>query len=137
MNAMKWLCARIMETPTKRKRKEAKDKGFRVHTIKLRKILNEGLFVNYPLASQPEVDNEPYVVLWRAVIDQHLKDIIAHHMLKRDFHLYYDARKFIDDQLNGNGCECDLAFLDPEKTKTLFTKLEQVCRMLREKGITL
>lgn len=127
----------IMEQKTRKKRKEAKDKGYRIHTMRFRKILNEGFFVNYPLETQFEIDNEPQVLLWRAVVDQHLKDIISHHLQKRDFYLYYDARKFIDDQMNGVGCECELAFLDPEKTKILFTRLEKVCRMLREKGITI
>lgn len=118
-------------------RKESKDKGYRTQTIQFRKILNEGFFVHYALESSIEIDNEPIILLWRAVVDQHLKDIISHHLVCRNFYQYYDARKFIDDQLNNNGAECDLAFLDPEKTKIIFSIVEKSCRHLREKGITL
>lgn len=117
--------------------KEARDKGYRKVTMKFRKILNTGLFVDYPLECHAEVDNEPQVRLWRAVIDQHLKDIICHHLVKRDYKQYYEARKFLDEQMTGVGAECDLAYLDPEKTKDVCVLIEKMCRELREKGITL
>lgn len=90
-----------------------RDDGFRKFTMKFRKVLHNGLFVNLPMYTRLEKENEARVKLWRAVIDQHLKDIISHHMVTRNFFEYYDARIFIDEQLNDVGEECSLAFLDP------------------------
>ena len=64
----------IMARRPRKPRKEARDKGFRIHTITFRKILKEGFFVQFPLDSIVEVDNEAHIRLWRSVIDQHLKD---------------------------------------------------------------
>ena len=122
---------------TRKVPKEPRDKGYRKVTMKFRRILNHGHFVDYPLHSSVEVENEPQVRLWRAVIDQHLKDIISHHLVERNFYHYYEARKFIDDQLNGNGAECDLAYLDAELTKDVYVMVERTCRELRERGIIL
>lgn len=126
-------------TSNVKRRAPARDKGYRKYTIKLRKILHNGLFISYPLETHVEVDNEPQVLLWRAVLDQHLKDIISHHMLERNYYQYYNARVFFDEQLDltSGGQECILAFLDPEKVLGIVQRLEKLCRELRDKGITL
>jgi len=122
---------------SKRFKKTAKDKGLRKYSIRLRRILYNGLFQGYPLVSSVEVDNEDCIRLWRAVIDQHLKDLIHHHMIKRNWTQYYAARVFIDEQLSGKGNECHLAFLDPKKVYTIFMQFEKLCKFLRSKDIQL
>lgn len=119
-----------------KERKTPKDKGYRRYSIKLKKILHNGFFTRFPLESIPELENEPRVKLWRACVDQMLKDIISHHMIQRNFEEYYDARVFFDDQLTGHGQECILAFLDPTKTHDRVMKIEKLCRVLREKEIS-
>lgn len=117
-----------------------KNSGYRKYTLKLRKILNHGHFVHYPFqyaCSSEGEDPEAHITLWRAVVDQHLKDIISHHMIKRNFYEYYEARVFFDDQVSGVGQECAHAFLEPTKTRDMILKLEKLCRELRDKGITL
>jgi hypothetical protein len=118
-------------------RKPSRDKGYRRQTIRLRKILRNGHFVKYPIDYSVALKNEDVVNLWRAVLDQFLKDIIEHHMIKRDYHLYYEARNFIDEQLTGKGQESILALIDPVQAHKDFFKVERLCRGLREKGITL
>ena len=120
-----------------KKRKPPKDRGFRKYTIRLRKILYNGFFVNLPMDSAPAKELEGQVLLWRAVIDQNLKDIIEHHMVKRNFYQYYDAKRFVDEQLSGQGQECALAFLDPEQTHDRIMQFEGICRKLRDNNIQL
>jgi hypothetical protein len=119
----------------KQPRKIPKDKGYRRYSIKLKKILYNGFFIKFPLDGEVETSNEDRIRLWRAVVDQMLKDIINHHMVERNFSQYYDARVFFDDQLTYNGQECILAFLDPTKTHDRVMKIERLCRVLRERGI--
>ena len=128
---------RVKKLVIKKTIKEARDKGYRTVTMKFRRILNCGFFVDFPLLTSIEVDNESHIRLWRSVIDQHLKDIISHHLIQRNYHQYYDARKFIDDQISGEGSECDLAYLDADRTKGIYVSIERMCRILREKEITL
>lgn len=118
-----------------KERKPPRDKGFRKYNLRLKKIFYNGFFVKFPLEGEIEIENESRILLWRAVVDQMLKDIISHHMIKRDFNQYYDARVFFDEQLTYNGQECTLAFLDPTKTHDRVMKIERLCRTLREQGI--
>lgn len=104
---------------------------------KLRKIVNNGFFILFPLKSNTELILEGQVTLWRAVLDQHLKDIITHHLEKRNFHQYYDAIKFFREQETGRGQEYALAMIDEKRVISIVNKFENVCRELREKGITI
>lgn len=122
-------------TNLNKERKTPKDKGYRRYVLKLKKIYYNGFFVKFPLEQEIQLENEDRIKLWRAVVDQHLKDIISHHMLERNFMEYYDARVFFEDQLKYEGQECVLAFLDPTKTKDRVLKIERLCRELRDKGI--
>lgn len=118
-------------------RRLAKDHGYRKHTIRLRRILNNGLYIRYPIDIVAGLECEGQVNLWRSVIDIHLKDIIEHHLVKRNYYLYYDALAFADDQHTGAGAESELAYLNSDKVYEKFMKIENLCRFLREKGVTL
>lgn len=118
-------------------RKLSKDHGYRKHTIRLRRILNNGHYVRYPIDFSAGLQLEGQVNLWRAVIDQHLKDVIEHHLVKRNYYLYYDARAFADDQLTGAGAESELAQLNSDLVYEKFERIDNLCRLLREKGVTL
>lgn len=120
-----------------RPRKPSRDKGFRRYTIRLRKILRNGYFVKFPIDYSVALENEDVVNLWRAVLDQFLKDIIEHHLVQRNYHQYYEARNFIDEQLTGKGQESILALIDPVQVHKDYSKIERLCRKLRESGITL
>ena len=110
-------------------------KSVRRSTTKLRKVLHNGFFVNYPV--EPKTLLEGQVKLWRAVIDIHLKDIISHHLIEKNFNQYYDAIRFFHEQQSSKGQEYALALLDPVKVVAVFNKFEKLCRDLREKGIKL
>lgn len=76
-------------------------------------------------------------MLWRAVIDQHLKDVIEHHLVKRNYYRYYDAMVFAREQLEGTGGESELAHLNSDLVYEKFMRIEKLCRFLREKGVIL
>lgn len=109
----------------------------RRHISKLRKIMHNGFFVLFPLKSTTELANEGQVKMWRAVVDQHLKDIISHHLEKRNFNQYYDSIRFFREQESGKGQEYALAMLDEQRMLTLVNKFETVCRNLRDRGVEL
>lgn len=72
------------------------------------------------------MENQSRILLWRAVLDQHLKDIIEHHLVRKNFHRYYDSMKFIDEQNTGRGQECVLAMLNEQKTYRYLHEIRKI-----------
>lgn len=105
-------------------------------STKLRKILHSGYFVNLPVVfANTQVEGQ--VRLWRGVLDQHLKDLITHHLIEKNFNNYYDAIRFFHEQESEKGQEFALACIPSEKVTQVFNGIENVCRQLREKGVKL
>lgn len=105
-------------------------------STKLRKILHGGYFVNLSI-DIPTNNMEGQVRLWRGVLDQHLKDLITHHLIEKNFNNYYDAIRFFHEQESEKGQEFALACVPSEKVTSVFYGIENVCRQLREKGVKL
>lgn len=108
----------------------------RQKTTKLRKILHNGYFVNMPI-DIPAATMEGQIRLWRGVLDQHLKDLITHHLIEKNFNNYYDAIRFFHEQETEKGQEFALACVPSEKVTLVFSRIESLCRSLREKGVKL
>lgn len=103
-------------------------------TTKLRKILHSGYFVNLPIEFPTYLEGQ--IRLWRAVLDQHLKDLITHHLVEKNFNNYYEAIRFFHEQeTQEKGQEFALACVPNEKVTRVFNGIENVCRQLREKGV--
>ncbi len=104
-------------------------------TARLRRILYNGYFTSFPLPHDTLLEGQ--VKLWRGVLDRHLKDLIEHHLIEKNFNHYYEAIRFFHEQENGKGQEHVLACIEIQSVVKAFNGIENLCRNLREKGVKL
>lgn len=112
-----------------------KQKERRVES-KLLSILRNGYFVKFDLNTVGKA-NESRVKLWRAVVDQSLKDIIEHYLVLRNDGLYLDVRRWLDHDSDDVLSCCDFSSLNPVVVRETFNRIEQFCKDLRSKGVLL
>jgi hypothetical protein len=104
--------------------------------VKLLSILRNGYFVKFDLNTIGKV-NESRTRLWRAVVDQGLKDTIEHYLVEPDDVAYLDVVFWRNNDLGCVDVVCDLGSLNSVLVLQTFARIEQLCRELSNKGIRL